>query len=169
MPCSGSFSMGANFCGFHGPTCFFSNKQTRVEIDDVIWRAYVNTNKYPCFFASLFFRVARFSCGVWTSTGRSVVWALHKNNNMKNSSKVSGHWNLCILKNFPLYGTRDVGHGWPLLILITGVITNWSLILHNKSFFNLFYDWTRLWNLDLKSGTPLSKSQESFWHGPQAF
>ena len=47
--------MGANFCGFHGPTCFFSNKQTRVEIDDVIWRSYVNTNKYPCFFASSFF------------------------------------------------------------------------------------------------------------------
>ena len=47
--------MGANFYDFRGATWFFSNKQTRVEIDDVIWRSYVNTNKYPCFFASSFF------------------------------------------------------------------------------------------------------------------
>ena len=52
--------------------------------------------------------------------------------------------------------------GWLSLILNTGVITNWCWILHDKSFFILCYDCTmQALNLDLKSGTRLSKSQES--------
>ena len=39
--------------------------------------------------------------------------------------------------------------------LITGFITNWSWILHNKRFFSLWYDWTRLWILIWEVG-PLS-------------
>ena len=54
---------------------------------------------------------------------------------------------------------EKVGHSWPLLILITGVITKWSWTLHNKScFFILCYD---ALNLQLKSGTLLSESWES--------
>ena len=32
------------------------------------------------------------------------------------------------------------------------VITNWSWLLHNKCFFSLCYDWTRLWILIWKVG-----------------
>ena len=40
-----------------------------------------------------------------------------------------------------------------------GVITCWSWILHNKRFFSLCYDWTRLWILIWKVGTLAVKAK----------
>ena len=65
---------------------------------------------------------------------------------------------LCVTRSSRAF-SEEIGHVWPLLILITGVITNWSWILHGKCFFILCYDLTRLWTLIWKVGrTPLSKS-----------
>ena len=52
--------------------------------------------------------------------------------------------------------SEEVGHGWPLIIETTEVITNWSRILQGRKFFSIFYDWPPALNLDLKTGPLLS-------------
>ena len=50
----------------------------------------------------------------------------------------------------------EVGHGWPLLIETTEVITNWSRTLQS-----FFYDWIQPWILIWKLGAPSVKVERA--------